>query len=150
MRASCERSAIELQPIKACSSAAQSVHSVSGQEKGQTLIEFALVLMILLLLTFGMIDLSRAVYTASVLQAAAQAGARAGMISPDLDEVKTAVQARLVGLDSARVLVTRTMLTSERVEVTVTYDLILMTPLIAQLAPDGRITLRASASMLTR
>ena len=124
------------------------VHTVGKQEQGQTLVEFALVLMILLLLTFGMIDFSRAVYTASVLQAAAQAGARAGLVS--LAGVDAAVQDKLVGLDGARAQITSAMLTSERMEVQITYELDLMTPLIAQLAPDGRITLRGSASMLTR
>lgn len=133
---------------KAWVAARTAAQGARKQEAGQTLIEFALVLMMLLLLTFGMIDLSRAVYTASVLQAAAQAGARAGMVS--LAGVDAAAKARLVGLDSARVEVTTAMLTSERLEVQVTYELDLMTPLIAQLVPQGRITLASSASMLTR
>ena len=102
--------------------------------------------MILLLLVFGLIDFGRAVYTASVIQAAAQAGARAGLVS--LTGVTAAVQAKLVGLDVAQAQISTVMLTSERIEVQVTYELELITPLIAQLVPDGRIDLQSSASML--
>ncbi len=50
-----------------------------AQEGGQTLIEFALSIMILLTLVFGLIEFGRAVYAASVVQWAAQQGARVGV-----------------------------------------------------------------------
>jgi len=112
-------------------------------ESGQALVEFALTLMILLLLVFGLIDFGRAVYTASVIQAAAQAGARAGLVS--LTGVTAAVHAKLIGLDVTQAQISTVMLTSERIEVQVTYELELITPLIAQLVPDGRIDLQSSA-----
>ncbi len=105
-------------------------------------------LLILLLLTFGMIDFCRAVYTTSVIQAAAQAGARAGMVS--LAEVIPAAQGKLNGLDLAQAQISSVMLTSERIEVQITYDFAFITPLIAQLVPGGRLDLHSSASMLIK
>ena len=46
------------------------------RERGQTLVEFALVLPIFLLVVFGLIDVGRAVYTNSTLSQAAREGAR--------------------------------------------------------------------------
>ncbi len=115
-------------------------------EVGSTLIEFAFVLMILLMLTFGMIDLGRAVYTANILEIAAQTGARAGLI--DLAAVKPAVQNRLIGLNPAKAQITAKLVGNERVEVEVTYPFELITPLLSQLVKNGGIQLSASTSML--
>ncbi|MCX6049529.1 MAG: pilus assembly protein [Chloroflexi bacterium] len=118
----------------------------SQAEKGQSLVEFALVLLLLLLLTFGMIDFCRAVYTTSVIQAAAQAGARAGLVS--VSGVTAAVQGKLTGLDVSKAQITTVMLTSERIQVKVTYQFEFITPLIADLVTNGRLDLTSSASML--
>jgi Flp pilus assembly protein TadG len=125
----------------------QNRHLGFNQEVGSTLIEFAFVLMILLMLTFAMIDLSRAVYAANVVQMAAQIGARAGIV--DMAAVTPAVQNRLIGLDPARAQVTATLVSNERVEVEVTYEFELVTPFLSQVVEDGVINLSGSASMLT-
>ncbi len=126
--------------------AARSNRYALQPEKGQTLVEFALVLMLLMLLTFGMFDFCRAVYTASVIQAAAQAGARAGMIS--LAGVTPAAEDKLIGLDITKAQISTIMLTSERIEVQVAFQFEFVTPLIATLFSDGELELEASASML--
>jgi Flp pilus assembly protein TadG len=48
---------------------------------GQSLVEFALVLPIFLLLLFGLIDIGRYVYTANALNEAAREGARYGSVA---------------------------------------------------------------------
>ena len=48
--------------------------------RGQSLVEFALVLPVFLLLVFGLIDVGRFVYTGSVLSQAAREGARVGSV----------------------------------------------------------------------
>ena len=126
--------------------AARSNRYALQPEKGQTLVEFALVLMLLLLVSFGMFDFCRAVYTTSVIQAAAQAGARAGMVS--LAGVTPAAEDKLIGLDVAKAQISTVMLTSERIEVQVTFQFEFVTPLIAALVPSGQLELEASASML--
>lgn len=118
---------------------------IRQEEKAQALLEFALSLMVLLLLTFGMIDFSRAAYTANVIQAAAQTGARAGLV--DLNTVNQAVQKQLVGLDVQKAHMT-TVVNNGRIEVQIAYEFKFITPFIALLAPQGHFTLQGSASML--
>lgn len=50
------------------------------RERGQSLVEFALVLPVFLLLIFGLIDLGRAVYVSNSLAEAARDGARYGSV----------------------------------------------------------------------
>jgi hypothetical protein len=113
------------------------------QESGSALVEFAFVLMVLLTLTFGMIDLSRAVYANNVVQAAAQAGARAGLV--DMTNVAPTALSRLAGLRPDRAQVTAT-LTNDQVQVVVTYQFEFITPFLSQRG-NGMLNLSASASM---
>lgn len=106
-----------------------SLRHLSKAEYGQTLIEFTVVLTILLALTFGMIDFGRYVYTISVVRAAAQEGARAGLES-GVDEAtaETAAKDKMVALDPARATVD-VQKGAELVDATVTYDFEFITPL---------------------
>lgn len=115
----------------------------SGQESGSALLEFAFALMVLLTLTFGMIDLSRAVYANNVVQAAAQAGARAGLVN--MANAEPVARSRLAGLRPDRAQVTAT-LNNDQVQVVVTYRFEFITPFLSQWG-DGVLNLSASASM---
>ena len=115
------------------------------QQRGSSLVEFALTLSILLLLTFGMIDLCRLVYTASAVQAAAQVGARAGLIN--MAQAPLAVRERLFALDANRAQVTATVVNNTQVHVQVTYSFEFITPYLSQLAPNGRLQLSSQANM---
>ncbi|NJN55945.1 MAG: pilus assembly protein [Anaerolineae bacterium] len=116
------------------------------QDAGSVLVEFALSLTVVLMLTFGMIDLCRAVYTATVVQAAAQIGARAGIIS--IGAAVPAAQNRLLALDPNSAVITATLVNNEQVEVNITYQFQLITPYLAQLVNGGSIQLTSSASSL--
>jgi Flp pilus assembly protein TadG len=118
------------------------------EQAGSTMVEFALILLTLLTLTFGMIDFSRAVYANSVVQAAAQTGARAGIVS--LASVTPAVLDKMVGLDLAQVQVAVTQPNADSVAVQVTYQFELVTPFLAAAIAGGGINLTGSASMLVR
>jgi hypothetical protein len=126
-------------------------------ERGQATVEFAITITMTFLLIFGMIDFSRAVYTISVIQWAAQHGARLGIVETDQELVKAAVYDRMIGLyncpapedciavsyppspdDDANVVM---------VQVDVTYDFEFIAPLVTQIVGDG-IQLHASASMI--
>jgi hypothetical protein len=50
--------------------------SADGEQSGQTLIEFALVLPVFMLIVFGLVDVGRLVYTNTTLSQAAREGAR--------------------------------------------------------------------------
>ncbi len=121
-----------------------------AQEGGQTLVEFALTVMILLTLVFGLIEFSRAIYAASVIQWAAQHGARIGVEHyPDMSEmalkaqIETAVRSRMTGLNQGAAEIHVDLPAPEIVQVDVSYPF----EFVVTWFGEG-ITLHASASMV--
>ncbi len=124
-----------------------SIFSAGEVERAQTLLEFALSLLVLLLFTFGMIDFGRAVYAVNTIQAAAQVGARAGIV--DVNRVEPVVQQKLVGLDLQKAHITTMILSNGCIiEVRITYEFEFITPLILLLPLHRSIIFQADASML--
>lgn len=115
-------------------------------ERGQAMVEFALTITLTLLLVFGMIDFSRAIYTASVIQWAAQQGARTAMVDPA--GVRAAVVNRLAGLDPDEVDVNVTT-GANTVQVEVSYEFDFIVPMISRITGDS-IIFTASASMMVQ
>jgi hypothetical protein len=123
--------------------------------------------MITLLLVFGMIDFSRAVYARSVLQWAAQQGARTGLTeweaqpwsrdrpatATELDAlelvVAEAVESRLadLGLNEADAEVEVNQLTISVIQVDVAYEFYFLVPLISRITGET-LALEAAASMV--
>ena len=97
-----------------------------SQESGQSFVEFALVLPILILMTLGVADFCRIAYTATVVHTASQAGARAGMIDRNVNgavsqtNVETAVANNFIGLDASRVVVS-SVVNANPVQVSISY-----------------------------
>lgn len=60
-----------------------------SQQKGQALVEFALILPLLVLLVFGLVEFGRAMYVKNMLNNAARAGARAAVVTPNLAKSQT-------------------------------------------------------------
>jgi Flp pilus assembly protein TadG len=116
-------------------------------EIGQAMVEFSLTISMTLLLIFGLIDFSRAVYTASIIQWAAQNGARAAIIEPSQEVVVAAVKERLVALDPDAVVVAPISWTGNVVFVEVTYPFEFVAPIVAQIAGEA-IEMTSSASMI--
>ncbi len=121
------------------------LQKAAKSELGQSILEFAFTIPVVLLLFFGLMDFSRAAYTAAVVQWAAQEGARAGTIDPE--SVTEAAQGRMVGLQAASTVVTMTQPDSNTVMVQVSYPFVFATPVIAQLAGEG-IQMQGTASMI--
>lgn len=118
------------------------------QETGSTLLEFTFTSMILLSLTFAMIDFGRYIYASNVVRAAAQAGARAGIVEED---VNSAIQSNLIALDIESATWNTTpnpvssAATGEIVEIEVTYEFEFITPF---LSGGGPVQIVGSTSML--
>jgi hypothetical protein len=116
-------------------------------EVGQASIEFALTITLTLMLIFALIDFSRAMYTASILQWAAQHGARAAIIEPSQEAVELAVKDRLVGLNPDDVVVEPISWTGNVVQVQIRYPFEFVAPIVAQITGDS-IEMSSSASMI--
>ncbi|MCE7986525.1 MAG: pilus assembly protein [Caldilinea sp. CFX5] len=98
-------------------------------ERGTTLIEFTVVLTILLALTFGMIDFARYVYAISVVRAAAQEGAWAGLHrSTDEATAEATAKEKMIALDLDHASVD-VQKGAKIVNATVTYQFEFITPL---------------------
>lgn len=118
------------------------------RQAGQSTIEFAFAISLVFLLTFGLADLGRLVYTASVVRAAAQEGARTGIV--DISEIASAIAEKTVGLDDDRVQIDVSQPDQNSVAVGLSYEYHFMVPLISMAVGQDSVTLKSSASMIIR
>lgn len=127
------------------------------REKGQSLLEFAILLPILLIILAGVLDLGRLYYAYVAVTDAAAEGAAYASIHPnasDAEIAERAVEASTGLVDLATygtVEVMRPALAAgQPVTVAVTFDYTLATPIIQAFFPDGQIPLRAVAAEVIR
>lgn len=124
------------------------------KERGQSLVEMAIALVILLLLVGGIVDLGRAFFTFMALRDAVQEGALYGSVNPTLTtEIKNHVLNSsdmipdLVGSDDITVTVIGTACTGNGIRVTATYnDFPLTMPFIGTVL--GSQTIQISATIM--
>ncbi|MHB1385159.1 MAG: TadE/TadG family type IV pilus assembly protein [Bellilinea sp.] len=89
-------------------------HRMQTTERGQSLVELALILLILLLLVAGIVDLGRMVFTYLTMRDAAQEGAVYGAIYPgQCEEVFDRIQANLPVTETFTVTINGLLCTSE-------------------------------------
>lgn len=69
--------------------------------RGQTLVEFALILPVFILVLMGILDLGRAVYYNATLSNAAREAAREGIVDQTCSHILARAQQRSVGMQSA-------------------------------------------------
>lgn len=119
-------------------------------EAGQDIVEYALILPFLLLLTFSIIEGGWLVFRYNTVANAAREGARAGIV-PEVSagEVEAAALNLTVGLVPVPTVVVSSLSpSSETVSVTVTYDAPLITGSIVQaLGGEDSVRLEAVATM---
>jgi len=137
-----------------------------GSKKGQTVVEFALVVLLFFLLIFGVIDFGRLFFVQMSIQNAVQQAGRyavTGNHLPDpnnpgnnlsrVDSIIKTAQDAAVGATITNVQVSSLKGGAgsaggpgDTVTVTVTTSLQLMTPLIAQFFPGGTYTFNSTVS----
>lgn len=117
----------------------------SSDRRGQTLVEFALIIPAFILLTVVIFDFGRAVYYSSAVHNAAREGARAGIVNPDnFSAMESASIEYAVGLGLNPTDVDAYPGPSEwvgteenyTVKVIVTYCFTPVTPLVEMFIPD--------------
>lgn len=116
-------------------------------EKGQSLVEFALVLPLLVLLLFGIIDFARVFHVYLTMDHAGREAARAASIGNDVSEIKnTAVNdAASIGLTADKVVISGTRNSGTDVTIIITYPINFLTPIIGEIV--GSITLKDTTTM---
>jgi Flp pilus assembly protein TadG len=120
-------------------------------EKGQSLVEFSLVLPILLLLLFGIVDLGRAFHVYLTMDHAGREAARAASIGKDDATIKNTavhfgesigIKFDQVGIDPE---VTRT--SGDEVEITIVYPFKFLTPIVNNIEDLDPLTLTDKTTM---
>jgi hypothetical protein len=119
-------------------------------ERGQGLIELAIVLPILMVLLLGVLDVGRAYWALVALKDAVSEGAQYAAAYPTRpDQIK----ARAAQSSTALVVLEDEMFTidyvapitvGEPITVSVAYEFWLVNPVINAMVPDGKLTLRAA------
>ena len=124
-------------------------------KNGQSLVEMALLLPVLLLLSVAAIDFGRGVYYYSAIYNAAREGARYGIIHPDDIagiQNKAIDMAVGVNLDTSDVTVTPDppdlLIPTIQVEIDYCFDLVTPIAMIFTESACGDITLRTSSTMI--
>lgn len=122
-------------------------------QRGQSLVEMAIVLPVFILLTIGMFDLGRAVWQGSTLAEVARNGARYAITAPtDCTGIKNAVINSGVGvvLTSSSVTISEPsgVQTGDAVTVSVTTTFTPITPLIAGIIGKTSFTMTRAATMI--
>jgi Flp pilus assembly protein TadG len=128
-------------------------------ERGQSMVEFALALPILVLVIFGLVDLGRAVYINNSLAEAARDGARYGSVQARayddarLSGVEAWVADRLNGVPSPTITAECTpsrpalgCTVNDVLVVTVASDVQMITPIIGQIV--GTLSLEGRSEVL--
>ena len=112
---------------------------IRATDSGQSLVEFAMVLPLFLVLLFGLVDFGRAFYSWMIVTNAAREGARAGAVQQDWSTMQTAIYSSMCNpypsscsLPPAKLTLTQTGALGARgsqVDVTVSYAFTYATPL---------------------
>jgi Flp pilus assembly protein TadG len=136
-------------------------HDDPGSQKGQSLVEMAIMMVVLLIILGGVLDLGRMYFTYLALQNAAGEGAAYGAINPewedngdnaDPDNITYRVQTESTGslIDWSNTLVDVTVPTiagGSPLTVSVTYTYTVITPMI-QVITGEEVRLRATDTQL--
>jgi len=122
-----------------------------SNQKGQSMVEMALTMPILVLIVAGILDLGRAYFTFIALSDAAAEGAAYAAIHPT-DTAQVINRAAdssngLVVLDPSMVGVDYAELTpGSSITVTVEYEYQLLTPIVQSFLNDGKLLMRATVA----
>jgi len=122
--------------------------SRSQRERGDGLVELAIILPVLMLMLIAILDLGRAVYAYSVVANCAREGARYGVIYPDsTSAIVAVVHNAAVGLDPAQMTVAVDRPGASTIQVDVQYKFTIVTPLLSQVLGGSTLTLHSKATM---
>ncbi len=126
------------------------IGGLKQQERGQALVEFALVLPLFLLLLFGLIEMSILGYSFISVNNAARTGVRVASVGKDDATIITAITGSMI-LDTATMTIEISppydeRLSGQAVTVNISYPVPLIVPIVEGIFPNP-FTIEASLSM---
>lgn len=128
----------------------QLINKLKKSARGQSLVELALVLPVLIIILFGILEFGRIFHSYLVITHAAREGARLGVISKDVDQIKQKVLDVSTGitleLDDINVNPSESISPGVPLTVSVEHDVDLFTPVLANILPNP-VHLTASSTM---
>lgn len=113
------------------------------REKGQELVEFAIILALLMVVLLVIFDLGRVTFFYSVVHNAAREGARYGITDQNANQIRLVAIQKASGLEIDPAV----SFTTDSVTVTIDYDFMPVTPILDLLTNQDSITLHAQATM---
>jgi Flp pilus assembly protein TadG len=123
-----------------------------GGRKGQSLVEFAIALPLLVLIMFGVLDLGRAFFSLITIHNAAREGARYGTLYPDdLDSIpeKAKKEANNSGINPNDLTVTYVCAAPcGPLTVSVSYEFKPIMGILPYLFPGGKLDIKRSITMM--
>lgn len=124
-----------------------------NKEKGQSLVEFALLLPILLIILIGVVDVGRMYYAYVIITDAAAEGATYAAINPnDVAEIENRARAACGDIATGVQLVEVTCPTcptpvsGDIVTVSISYDYVVLTPFMNVLFEEGTVPIQSEAT----
>lgn len=119
------------------------------KERGQAMVEFAMIASLFVLILVVIFDFGRAAYYYSAVYNAAREGARYGVIHPDDPAgIESAARRLTAGLNGSTLSVSRSFPDSDNIQVTVSYQFNAATPLLGMfLNGSNSMTLTSRATM---
>jgi Flp pilus assembly protein TadG len=123
------------------------------KEKGQSLVEFALILPILLIILIGVVDLGRMYYAYIIITDAAAEGATYAAINPnDISEIENRARAACgdiaAGVQSVQVTCPTcpSAESGDTVTVSISYDYVVLTPFMDVLFEEGAVPIQSQST----
>lgn len=103
--------------------------------RGQSLTEFALILPVFIMVTVGIVDAGRAIYSYNTVANSARAAARVAIVNQDATDIRNAAIAAApgLGLTSADVVLVPCAQLDCKYSVTVDYDFAPVTPFVSEI-----------------
>lgn len=125
--------------------------SPASRCRGQSLVEFALVLPLLLVVLFGILDFGRVIYAYNAISNAARTGARVAIVDQNASVIEATARDEAVGVEPVEISVAypdcdeADLKVACTVSVEVTHQWQAVTPLIGAIV--GPIPVRSTTSM---
>lgn len=115
---------------------------LKNNERGQALVEMALVLPLIIIILFSLIELGRLGHASLALQYAAREGARAAITGADDDFIRARIVNAAPALDDSALVITLSPSANERVSgdevrVLLDYEMDVYFPLLSAAFPDS-------------